>query len=36
MLGLFYYELNEFEKSINYLIKSSEFLSNSFNDKINT
>ena len=36
MLGLFYYDLNEFEKSINYLIKSSQFLSNSFNDKINS
>ena len=40
MLGLFYYDLNEFEKSINYLIKSSKFLSNSlfnsFNDKINS
>ena len=36
MLGLFYYDLNEFEKSINYLIKSTLFLSNSFNDKINS
>lgn len=36
MLGLFYYKSNEFEKSLYYLNKSSEFLSNSFNDKINS
>ena len=36
MLGLFYYKSNEFDKSLYYLNKSSEFLSNSFNDKINS
>ena len=36
MLGLFYYNLSDFETSIPYLIKSRNFLNNSFSDLITT
>lgn len=36
MLGLFYYNLSDFETSIPYLIKSRKYLSNSFSDLITT
>jgi DNA-binding CsgD family transcriptional regulator len=36
MLGLFYYNLSDFETSIPYLIKSRNFLNNSFSDLIAT
>mgnify|MGYP002044209640 FL=1 len=36
MLGLFYYNLSDYETSIPYLIKSRNFLNNSFSDLITT
>ena len=36
MLGLFYYNLSDFETSISYLIKSRNFLNNSYSDLITT